>query len=72
MICTCGTKDRPALEHAVTCPCRLGFYGGDPEWGVGKQGEVRVRWLRDEGNVMFSWTGRSWERVRWFGHKEIR
>ena len=39
--CECSVHPRPALEHNINCPRRLGFFGAPSEWGVGKIGEVR-------------------------------
>ena len=56
--CECGGQPRPSLEHNEDCPMRLGFFGGDPYWGVGKIGEKRIR-----NNQVFEYTCMSWQKI---------
>jgi len=40
--CRCGGQPRIAFEHNINCPRRLSFYGAPWQWGVGKNGEIRM------------------------------
>ena len=53
--CGCQGHPRTSLEHNTNCPIRLGFYGGNPEWGVGKIGEKRIY-----HNRVFVYSTMSW------------
>lgn len=40
--CECVGPHRPALEHNINCPIRLGFFGAPIMWGVGDIDEIRI------------------------------
>jgi len=54
--CGCSGENRPALEHSPNCPRRLSFFGGDSAWGIGKDGDTRVR---SDGEI-FEWNQITW------------
>lgn len=41
-VCECSGEPRPAMEHNIDCPRRLGFFGAPSIWGVGKPGDKRI------------------------------
>ena len=57
--CECTGHPRPALEHNIDCPIKLGFYGGNPYWGIGKIGEKRIY-----HNRVFVYSTQSWQPTR--------
>lgn len=63
--CGCQGHPRPALEHNENCKSRLGFFGANPDWGVGKIGEKRIY----QGRI-FVYTPISWYPT--FDVKELR
>jgi len=53
--CRCGGQPRIAFEHNINCPRRLSFYGAPWQWGVGKNGEIRMDHNKNYFHFSYTW-----------------